>query len=165
MIAPVIEAEIAKLASWLAKAGLEGRTETALLEGFCRYASTAGLPLARVIVFIDTLHPIHEGRAFRWEREKPEATLTEYGRSTEGEAAVRWRSSPFYRMLEKGESLTRLLITAETEARVPDVSRVARGVDRRVRGDHQPLRRRRRDRRDGLLLFVVDDRSARRVHR
>jgi adenylate cyclase len=90
----VIEAEIVKLASWLAKAGLEGRTETALLEGFCRYASTAGLPLARVIVLIDTLHPIHEGRAFRWEREKPEATLTEYGRSTEGEAAVRWRASP-----------------------------------------------------------------------
>ncbi len=119
MIAPVIEAEIVKLASWLAKAGLEGRTETALLEGFCRYASTGGLPLARVIVFIDTLHPIHEGRAFRWEREKPEATLTEYGRSTEGEAAVRWRSSPFYRMLEKGESLTRLLITAETEAQYP----------------------------------------------
>jgi adenylate cyclase len=113
------EAEIAKLASWLAKAGLEGRTETALLEGFCRYASTAGVPLVRVIVFIDTLHPIHEGRAFRWEREKPEATLTEYGRSTEGEAAVRWRTSPFYRMLEKGEALKRMLITPETESEYP----------------------------------------------
>ena len=113
------EAEIVKLASWLAKAGLEGRTETALLEGFCRTASAAGLPLARVIVLIDTLHPIHEGRAFRWERDKPEATLTEYGRSTEGEAAARWRASPFYRMLEKGESLTRLLVTAETEAQYP----------------------------------------------
>ena len=81
MIAAMTEAEIAKLATWLAKAGLEGQTETALVEGFCSRAAAAGLPLARVILFIDTLHPIHEGRAFRWEREKPEATLTEYGRT------------------------------------------------------------------------------------
>jgi adenylate cyclase len=83
------EAEIAKLATWLAKAGLEGRSETALVEGFCGRAVAGGLPLVRAILFIDTLHPIHEGRAFRWEREKPEATLTEYGRTTEGEAAER----------------------------------------------------------------------------
>ena len=70
----MIEAEIAKLSSWLAKVGLEGRTETALVEGFCQRVAAAGLPLARTVIFIDTLHPIHEGRAFRWEREKPEAT-------------------------------------------------------------------------------------------
>ncbi|HEY5203330.1 MAG TPA: adenylate/guanylate cyclase domain-containing protein, partial [Roseiarcus sp.] len=69
------EAEIAKLATWLAKAGLEGRPETALIEGFCSRAVAGGLPLARVMMLIDTLHPIHEGRAFRWEKEKPEVTL------------------------------------------------------------------------------------------
>ena len=58
-------------------------------------------------MFIDTLHPVHEGRAFRWERDKPEATLTEYGRSNEGEAAERWRTSPLFRMLEDGDSLLR----------------------------------------------------------
>jgi adenylate cyclase len=113
------EAEIAKLASWIAKAGLEGRTETALVEGFCGRAVAAGLPLTRVIALIDTLHPIHEGRAFRWEKEKPEATLTEYGRSTEGEAAERWRTSPFYRLWTSGESLLRLRVTPETEAEFP----------------------------------------------
>ncbi len=113
------EAEMAKLASWIAKAGLEGRLETALVEGFCSRAVAAGLPLVRVIVFIDTLHPIHEGRAFRWEREKPEATLTEYGRTTEGEAAERWRSSPLYRLLESGELLLRRRVTAESEAEFP----------------------------------------------
>src|SRR6202161_4899030 len=101
------EAEIAKLAAWLAKAGLEGRTEMALVEGFCSRAVAGGLPLARVMLLIDTLHPIHEGRAFRWEREKPEATLTEYGRTSEGEAAERWRTSPFFRMLTAGESRSR----------------------------------------------------------
>ena len=113
------EAEIAKLASWLAKVGLEGRTETVLVEGFCQRVVAAGLPLARAIVFIDTLHPIHEGRAFRWEREKPEATLTEYGRSTEGEAAERWRTSPWFRLLQDGDSLLRRRIPADGELEFP----------------------------------------------
>jgi adenylate cyclase len=119
MIRPMTEAEIAKLASWLAKAGLEGRTETALVEGFCSRAAAGGLPLARAMVLVDTLHPIHEGRAFRWERDKPEATLTEYGRTGEGEAAERWRTSPLYRLLTSGESLLRLRVSAETEAEFP----------------------------------------------
>ena len=113
------EAEIAKLATWLAKAGLEGRTETALVEGFCSRAVAGGLPLCRAMMLIDTLHPIHEGRAFRWEKEKPDATLTEYGRTAEGEAAERWRTSPLYRLFNSGESVLRLRVTAETEAEFP----------------------------------------------
>ena len=113
------EAEIAALAGWIAKAGLEGRTETALVEGFCNSAAAAGLTIARAIVLIDTLHPIYEGRAFRWEREKPEATLTEYGRTNEGEAAGRWLKSPLYRLWTSGESRLRLRVTPETEAEFP----------------------------------------------
>jgi adenylate cyclase len=113
------EAEIAKLATWLAKAGLEGRTETALVEGFCSRAVAAGLPLARVMMLVDTLHPIHEGRAFRWEKEKPEVTLTEYGRTGEGEAAERWRTSPLYRLFNSRDSVLRLRVTAEAEAEFP----------------------------------------------
>jgi adenylate cyclase len=113
------EAEIAKLATWLAKAGLEGRAETALVEGFCSRAVAGGLPLARAMILIDTLHPIHEGRAFRWERETPEVALTEYGRTAEGEAAERWRTSPLYRLLNSGESLLRLPVNAEAEAEFP----------------------------------------------
>ena len=89
------------------------------MEGFCGRAVAGGLPLARVMVLIDTLHPIHEGRAFRWEREKPEATLTEYGRTTEGEAAERWQTSPLYRLFNSGELVLRLRVTAETEAEFP----------------------------------------------
>src|SRR6201987_5607624 len=113
------EAEIAKLATWLGKAGLEGLAETALVDGFCSRAVAGGLPLTRVMIIVDTLHPIYEGRAFRWEREKPDATLTEYGRTTEGEAAERWRTSPLYRLLTSGESLLRLRLTAEAEAEFP----------------------------------------------
>jgi adenylate cyclase len=113
MIAFMTEAEIADLAAWIADAGLAGRPETALLAGFCERAVACGAPLVRAVVFVDTLHPVHEGRAFRWEREKPEATLTEYGRSTEGEAAERWRNSPFFRLLATGESLMRRRIAAD----------------------------------------------------
>jgi len=74
-----------------------------------------GSPLARAIVFIDTLHPVHEGRLFRWDRDKSQATLAEYGRSTEGEAAERWRGSPFYRLVTTGESLLRGRISADGE--------------------------------------------------
>jgi adenylate cyclase len=109
------EQERAALASWIANVGLEGAGETVLIEGFCGRAVAAGLPVARTIVFIDTLHPIHEGRVFRWERDKPVTTVSEYGRSTEGEAAERWRRSPHYRLLETGESLMRRRVTAETE--------------------------------------------------
>ena len=111
----MIEKELAALTSWIANAGLQGSTETTLVEGFCGRAVAAGLPLARAIVFIDTLHPIHEGRVFRWERDKLAATVSEYGRSTEGEAAERWRRSPHYSLLETDESLMRRRVTAETE--------------------------------------------------
>ena len=110
------EAEIAALESWAADVGLKGSTEIALVEGFCDRALAAGLPLARAAVFIDTLHPIYEGRTFRWERENHQATLTEYGRSTEGELAERWRASPWFRLLRDGELMLRRRITAETES-------------------------------------------------
>jgi adenylate cyclase len=113
------ESEIAELAAWIAEVGLKGRAEIAMVAGFCERLVAFGVPLARANVFIDTLHPIHEGRLFRWERGKPEATLAEYGRSTEGEAAERWRASPFYRLLDTGESLLRRRIPADGEVEFP----------------------------------------------
>jgi adenylate cyclase len=109
------EAEIAAIAAWIAEAGLAGQAETAMVAGFCDRVVASGLPLARGSVFIDTLHPVYEGWLFRWERGKPETTLAEYGRSTDGEYAERWRKSPFYRLLASGESLLRRRVTAESE--------------------------------------------------
>jgi adenylate cyclase len=106
------ESEIVELAAKITAGGLAGKPETTLLEGFCARAAASGLPIARAIVFIDTLHPIHEGRAFRWERARREATLTEYGRNNEGERAERWRTSPHYHMLENGHSSLRRRIGA-----------------------------------------------------
>jgi len=110
------EAEIAEIAAWIAEAGLAGRAETEILAGFCDRAVALGLPLARGTVFIDTLHPIYEGRLFRWERGEAEATLAEYGRTGEGEQAERWRKSPFFHLLTSGESLLRRRISEDNQS-------------------------------------------------
>ncbi len=115
MIANMTEAQVAELMAWIAGEGLAGRAETDVIGGFCERLATHGVPLTRVIAFIDTLHPIYEGRAFRWERGIAGVTGTDYGRSTEGEAAERWRASPFYHLLQSGDSALRLRLTEETE--------------------------------------------------
>jgi hypothetical protein len=60
------EAFFAELSAWLMQAGLAGTSETNIVSGFCDRCVAAGLPLARTLVLIDTLHPVHEGRLFRW---------------------------------------------------------------------------------------------------
>src|SRR5438128_324412 len=71
-----------ELCTWLTEAGLAGKSETALLDGFCRRALDAGLPIARAAIIIDTLHPVHEGRAFLWRRAggQTQTELVECGR-------------------------------------------------------------------------------------
>ncbi len=101
------ETQLSELASWITEAGLTGSAETAMLEGFCRRAAAAGLPLASGLVIIDTLHPTHEGHAFRWREDEAETKAIEYGSSSEGKAAESWRRSPFYRLLETGDSVLR----------------------------------------------------------
>ncbi|MGH7929636.1 MAG: adenylate/guanylate cyclase domain-containing protein [Candidatus Binatia bacterium] len=113
------EAQFAELAAWITEAGLAGQSETSTLTGFCERAVAFGLPLARANVVIDTLHPIYQGRAFTWKRDKNETTLSEYGRSDEGDAEERWRRSPFYALEESGEALLRRRMNAGTEAEFP----------------------------------------------
>ena len=115
--------KFAELSAWLTEAGLAGESETALLDGFCRRAIVAGLPLARAMVIIDTLHPVHEGRVIRWRREGDErqAELSEYGPTGEGEAAENWQRSPFFRLLEEGASRLRRRLLAGEPAEFPAV--------------------------------------------
>ena len=85
------ETQFSELAAWITEVGLAGRSETEMLAGFCDRAVALGLPLAFAVVIIDTLHPVHEGHAIRWHRDKPETTIVEYGPSNQGQAAENWR--------------------------------------------------------------------------
>jgi len=92
-----------QLMNWLVSQGLTGLPENDLVRGFCERCRAGGLDLSRGIVFIDTLHPIFEGRGFRWnDTEIDESDTFEYGPTGEGDAAQNWRRSVFHHMLENG---------------------------------------------------------------
>jgi adenylate cyclase len=98
-----------RLINWLVRQGLTGVPENDLLRGFCERCRAAGLELSRGLVFIDTLHPIFEGRGFRWnDTQTNEADSFEYGSTSAGDAAQNWRRSIFYHMLEHGHDEMRI---------------------------------------------------------
>ncbi len=102
------DTQFAELVAWIAEAGLAGKDESAMVAGFCERARAAGLPLERGSLIVDTLHPAYEGHVFHWRSGEGARPPTEYGRTTtEGAASESWRRSPFYRMLQAGQSIAR----------------------------------------------------------
>jgi adenylate cyclase len=95
------------LIEWIAGAGLSGRRELDLLQGFCEHALGAGLPLGRAVIGVDTLHPVLEGRVFEWRRATEAATQAEYGRLDVQKSEEVWLRSPFHRLYESGETTLR----------------------------------------------------------
>jgi len=92
-----------RLMNWLVNQSLAGLAENDLIRGFCERCCEAGLQLSRGLVFIDTLHPIFEGRGFRWnDTQTSESDMFEYGSTSAGDAAQNWRRSTFFHMLEHG---------------------------------------------------------------
>ncbi|MBR1246797.1 adenylate/guanylate cyclase domain-containing protein [Bradyrhizobium sp. AUGA SZCCT0169] len=92
-----------RLMNWIAHQSLTGLPENDLLRGFCERCRAHGLELSRAMVIIDTLHPVFEGRGFRWsDSQTNEADRFEYGSSSEGAVADNWRRSTFYHLLETG---------------------------------------------------------------
>lgn len=104
---------MAELTAWITEAGLAGHDEISTLTGFCERAVAFGLPLARAIILADTLHPMYQGRAFRWNRDKETTVLTEYGRTEED--LGRWMRSPFFYLEESGETMIRRRLTSESQ--------------------------------------------------
>src|ERR1700730_8648655 len=103
--------DVGHLVDWIIGAGLAGAGESALLSKFCPRAVGIGIPIARVTVIVDTLHPIVEGRAFRRRSDMPhEAVVLEYGSTKEG--TDRWRRRSFHHLLESGETMLRVSLVA-----------------------------------------------------
>lgn len=103
------EVDIERISAAIAQRGLAGQSELALLQDFCADCTKAGLDLAIAAAVIDTLHPIHEGRAFHWRADGAvEQDVSEYTATTYSEET--WRTSVFYHLLyEGGEELRRRL--------------------------------------------------------
>jgi adenylate cyclase len=97
-------ADIDRISDWIIRRGLEGAPESDLLRAFCDKCGAVGLPVDRALMFIDTLHPVHEGRIFFWRNDgAEEEAVRDYGRSDRGEAAQSWQRSPFYHLLQTGK--------------------------------------------------------------
>lgn len=121
------EGVFTELSAWLTQAGLADTPETEILSVFCARCVAAGIPLARAHLAIDTLHPVHEGRLFRWGYGPDEPPVHEYGRtslqvleenspvSLDAQATGVWLRSPFYHMLQTGASLIRRRLNAATK--------------------------------------------------
>ncbi len=99
------------LLAWIAEAGLSGRRELHLLQGFCERAGAAGLPLRRAVLGVDTLHPVLEGRIFHWEANAAPGE-SEYGRINPGASDASWRQSPFFHLYESGVTMMRRRLPA-----------------------------------------------------
>jgi adenylate cyclase len=98
-------ADTDRLITWLVRRGLEGTAEPDLLRLFCEKCNTAGLPVNRGLMFMDTLHPVHEGRIFFWRNDGGEdagGPVRDYGPSNQGEVAEAWKRSPFYHLVQTG---------------------------------------------------------------
>lgn len=114
----IADNDITALAAWLTQSGLDGVAEDALVAGFSERCVAIGLPVSRALVLIDTLHPVYEGRLFRWGQDPSQPGMMEYGRTVmpagialgaeEERAAATWRASPFFHMLQTGETVLRL---------------------------------------------------------
>src|SRR5258708_12010793 len=101
------------LMNWLVSQGLTGMPENEVLRGFCERCRAEGLDLSRGLVFIDTLHPIYEGRGFRWnDVETNESDTFEYGSTNDRGAAQNCRRSTFFHMLEHGHDDIRIHLQA-----------------------------------------------------
>jgi adenylate cyclase len=104
--------DLEALAFWTAEQGLTGLPDDDLLRGFAERCRAAGLPLARAVLVIDTLHPTREGRAIRWHGPGgTETPLVDYGHSDSGAARESWERSPFHALdlARAGELRRRLL--------------------------------------------------------
>lgn len=95
--------DVSTIAAWVTEQGLKGASEVELMTGFCAACRNAGLPLDRGLAVMDTLHPVHEGRAFRWDSVEEIETEFEYGPTSSGEAASNWQRSAFYHLWSGNE--------------------------------------------------------------
>jgi adenylate cyclase len=94
------EQKVSALIEWTAAAGLAGHDEIGLLDGFCRRAVDAGVPLMRVLLGLDTLHPVVEGSNLEWRRERRDLRQRSYARASGTVQTDLWLTSPFYHMFE-----------------------------------------------------------------
>jgi adenylate cyclase len=100
------ESLLIDLASSITGDALAGVPEIAVVEGVCERLVAAGVPLSRMIVGVDTLHPLVGGRLYTWRRGVG-IECEEITREASLPTAPMWVASPFHHLLAGRESVYR----------------------------------------------------------
>jgi adenylate cyclase len=85
------------LAHWLADSGLRNLPLEELVDGFSRRLNQEGVPVARVFVGMNTLHPLVRARSLIWDRTTGPSTHFEFQHAEIDQQVI--RQSPFVVML------------------------------------------------------------------
>lgn len=110
-------ASVDAMFDWLALEALAGADEATLVRSFSERCISAGFPITRGLVLIDTLHPLYEGRAVIWEDDLASFRETEFQPvRNDNEQWEGWQRSPFFHMLRDRRTVMRCrLAEGETE--------------------------------------------------
>ena len=103
---PGLQAVRLAIADWIARESLDGLPEDGLLAGVAERLVAAGLPLTRMVIGTDTLHPVIEGTVFRWDAGR--GVITEKYDRVQRQVSREARSaSPFFHLYETGSQILR----------------------------------------------------------
>ena len=103
-----------EIAAWLAEQGLRNLPLEEMIDGFARRLNEAGVPVARVFVGMNTLHPLLRAHSLIWDRITGPSTRFQF---QHGEVALPiMRESPFATMLRDGTSEKRCDLTLPPHA-------------------------------------------------
>ena len=100
------------IAEWISAQALAGLPLEHLLDGLCVRLRDAGLPLARGVLGVDTLHPTLAGYFFGWRSHENAVRVTAYARDQDAAEPDKWLRSPFSHLQQSGESHLRRRIHA-----------------------------------------------------
>ena len=93
-------AKLAELADWLADSGLRNLPLEEMVDGFARRLNDMGVPVARIFVGMNTLHPMVRMRSLIWDRATGPATHFEFHHADIDAPIL--QESPFAPMLRDG---------------------------------------------------------------
>jgi adenylate cyclase len=104
----VTPTDIERIAAWVVERGLAGSSEIDPLHGFCDRCRASGLDLSSAMLVVDTLHPVHEGRVFRWRHgAMVDHAVEAYGSTASGPTHEDWQRSAFYHLMTTGKTEVR----------------------------------------------------------
>jgi adenylate cyclase len=95
--------DVAEIVAWTLDGGLEGRDQAALVAGYCERLVASGVPLWRAAIGSDTLHPLIGAHGHHWRADEGVREET-YPRVGTAEQEADWLHSPWYRLVQDGES-------------------------------------------------------------